>query len=167
MNASRRMRLIAGLVAGLLILSASAAGATRSDSGRGRRHVAFRSTTQIVGGDSACDPTVATRCAATFRTIRTFTGDLSGTAYIVGSAVLLADGTYQGQDVSQFTGTINGCGSGTLIMIETGVLDPATANERGRWTIVAGQGTGDLSHVSGGGRADTIAGGTGRLRGCR
>jgi hypothetical protein len=29
-----------------------------------------------------------------------------GTAYVVGSAVFLADGTYQGQAVAQFTGSV-------------------------------------------------------------
>jgi hypothetical protein len=168
MNASRRTGWVAGLVAGVLVLLASSAGANRPDGDRGRRHVAFSTTTQSLGFDSACDPTVPTRCAGTFRSIRTFTGDITGTAYLVGSAVLLADGTYQGQDVAQFTGTIKGCGSGTLIMIENGILDPTTGNERGKWTIVARQGTGDLSHVSGEGRSDTSAGGaTGKLRGCR
>jgi hypothetical protein len=167
MNASRRVRRTAGLVAGLLILLGSSAGAARPDGGPGSRHVAFSTTTQFVGFDSACDPTVPTRCAGTFRSIRTFTGDFSGTAYVVGSAVLLADGTYQGQDVSQFTGTINGCGGGTLLIIETGILEPASGTERGSWAIVAGQGTGDLSRVSGEGTADSSAGGaTGTLR-CR
>ena len=161
------MRRTAGLVAGILVLSASSAAAARSASGRGRRHVVFRTTAQVLGFESSCDPTVTTRCAGTFRTIRTFTGDLTGTSYVVGSSVLLADGTYQGQDVAQFTGTINGCGTGTLIMIETGVLDPANASERGRWTIVGGQGTGDLSHVAGEGRVEPSTGATGKLRGCR
>ena len=150
MNAPRRVRLAASLVVGgLLIVSGSSAGASRPDGGHGRRHVAFSTTTQFLGFDSACDPTTPTRCAGTFRSIRTFTGDFSGTAYVVGSAVLLADGTYQGQDVAQFTGTVNGCGSGTLILIENGILDPATGDQRGTWTIVAGQGTGDLSQLAG------------------
>jgi hypothetical protein len=164
MHTSRRARRAVSLVAGFLILLASSATAARPDGGSGNRHVAFSSSAQVVGFDSSCDPTAPTRCAGSFRTIRTLTGDLSGTAYVVGSAVLLADGTYQGQDVAQFTGTINGCGSGTLIMIETGILDPATAEEHGTWTITAGQGTGDLSQVSGSGTSDTPAGATGTLR---
>ena len=47
------------------------------------------STVQIVGGDFGCDPTSPARCAGTFRTIRTFTGDLEGTGDVTGSAVLL------------------------------------------------------------------------------
>ena len=158
-------RRIASLVAVLVVLMASTAGAARPDGGHGSRDIAFTSTTQIVGLDTTCDPTVPTRCASSYRSIRTFSGDLSGTAYVVGSAVLLADGTYQGQDVAQFTGTISGCGSGTAIMIETGILDPVTGRARGTWTITAGQGTGNLSQVAGSGTDDTATGGaTGTIR---
>ena len=164
MNAPRHARRVVGLAAVLVLLASNAASA-RPDGGHGSRRVHFTTTSQIVGGDFGCDPSAPTRCAGTFRTIRTLTGDIEGTAYAVGSAVLLPDGTYQGQDVAQFTGTIEGCGRGTLLMIETGILDPATARERGTWTITAGQGTGDLARVSGSGTADTRAGGaTGAIR---
>jgi hypothetical protein len=158
------------VVAGVLVVAAGGgtprARADRPDGGPGNRTVAFTSSAQIVGGDSGCDPTVPTRCAGTFRSLRTFDGDLSGTAYVVGSAVLLADGTYQGQAVAQFTGTVEGCGSGTLVIVETGVLDPANQREKGTWTVVDGQGTGDLAQLTGAGRSDSAAGGTGRIR-CR
>jgi Protein of unknown function (DUF3224) len=76
----------------------------------------------------------------------------------------MGDGTYQGQGVAQFTGTVDGCGSGTLIMFETGILDPATGEERGTWSVTAGQGTGDLAQLSGSGTSDPAAGTTGSLR---
>ena len=164
MDASRHVCRLVGLAAIVVLITSSAASA-RPDRGHGTRRVHFTSTTQFVGANSACDPTAPTRCAGTFQSVRTFAGDIEGTAYVVGSAVLLRNGTYQGQDVAQFTGTIKGCGSGTLLMIDTGVLDPATANERGTWTIVRGQGTGDLARASGSGTADTRAGGaTGAIR---
>ena len=158
MNALRHTCRLVGLAA-VLVLITSGTAAARPDGGHGTRRVHFTSTTQFVGSASACDPTTPTRCAGTFQSVRTFGGDIQGTAYVVGSAVLLRDGTYQGQDVAQFTGTIEGCGRGTLLIIETGILDPATARERGTWTITAGQGTGDLARVSGSGTADTRAGG--------
>jgi hypothetical protein len=164
MNAPRHVSRLVGLAAVFVLVTSSAASA-RPDRDHGARHVHFASTSQFLGGNSACDPTAPTRCAGTFQSVRTFAGDIEGTAYVVGSAVLLRNGTYQGQDVAQFTGTIEGCGSGTLLMIDTGVLDPATANERGTWTIVGGQGTGDLARVSGSGTTDTRAGGaTGGIR---
>ena len=67
---------------------------------------------------------------------------------MAGSAVLLSDGTYQGQGVAQFTGEVAGCGQGTLLMLEVGILDPATGTDAGTWTIVAGRGRriGRLDH---------------------
>jgi hypothetical protein len=54
-----------------------------------------------------------------------------------------------------FTGRVAGCGSGTLVIVETGYLDPATGATWGTWQITAGGGTGDLADVSG-----TLAGDT-------
>jgi hypothetical protein len=155
-----------GLTAGALLLMTGTQPtlAAAPDGGHGSRHVQFDSTVQFLGGDSGCDPTDPTRCAGTYRSIRTFTGDLTGTAYLAGSAVLLADGTYQGQAVAQFTGEVAGCGQGTLIMLEVGVLDPATGANAGTWTIVAGRGTGDLTATSGAGTADSATGATGKIR---
>jgi hypothetical protein len=155
-----------GITAGTLLLVAGAPPtlADTPDGGHGVRQVAFDSTVQIVGGDSACDPTDPVRCAGTFRAIRTVSGDLTGTAYAAGSAVLMSDGTYQGQSVVQFTGDVAGCGHGTLIMLEEGVLDPVTGAAPGTWTIVAGRGTGDLAATSGAGTGGTPAGTTGTIR---
>jgi hypothetical protein len=155
-----------GITAGALLLMAGTQPtlADAPDGGHGSRHVEFASTVQIVGGDSACDPTDPARCAGTYRVIRTFTGDLTGTAYVAGSAVLMGDRTYQGQDVAQFTGEVAGCGKGTLIMLEAGVPDPATGTSAGTWTIVAGRGTGDLAQTSGAGSADSATGATGTVR---
>lgn len=130
------------------------AGARTSD-GHGSRVVAFTLTSEIVGGDVGCDPSDPTRCAATFRNLQTLQGDFAGTAYQVGSAVLLPGGTYQGQSVSTFAGTIEGCGAGTAVIVETGMLDPATGDSWGTWTITRGQGTGDLAQLSGAGSGDT------------
>jgi hypothetical protein len=164
MKAPRQAGRLASIAVALVLLTSSGA-AARPDGGHGTRHVEFTSTSQSLGFDFSCDPTVPTRCAGTFEAIRTFSGDLVGTAYVVGSAVLLADGTYQGQDVAQFTGTIEGCGTGTLIILDAAILDPATGDSFGTWSITAGQGTGDLASVSGSGSSDTRArGAVGTLR---
>jgi hypothetical protein len=158
-----------GISAGalLLVTGSQATLAAPPDGGHGTRDVAFTTTVAIVGGDAGCDPTDPTRCGGTFRSIRTFSGDLTGTAYLVGSAVLLSDATYQGQDVAQFTGEVAGCGRGTLLILEVGVLDPATGANHGTWTIVPGRGTGDLALTSGSGTGDTSApANVGRIR-CR
>jgi Protein of unknown function (DUF3224) len=162
---ARRLGITAGAL--LLVSGNQATLAAPTDGGHGTRDVVFTSTVRTVGGDAGCDPTEPTRCGATYRDIRTFSGDLNGTAYVVGSAVLLADRTYQGQDLAQFTGEIVGCGRGTLLMLEVGVLDPATGGSHGTWTIVPGQGTGDLALTSGSGTGDTSApASVGRIR-CR
>lgn len=153
-----------GIAAGALLLVGGnhVSSASPSDGGHGTRQVAFTLTVTTVGGDVGCDPTDATRCAPTFRAVRTFSGDLAGTSYAVGGAVLLGDGTYLGQDVAQFTGEVAGCGHGTLVMLEEGILDPATGGAGGTWRIVQGRGTGDLAQASGSGTAtpDGRAGGT-------
>jgi Protein of unknown function (DUF3224) len=161
---TRRIRQVLGVltVAGFVVSSAAAARADGGGAGEARR-VAFTSTFRVVGGHSPCDPTTPTRCVGTFETVRTYTGDFTGTSYIVGSAVKLPDGTYQGQDVAQFSGTIAGCGTGTVVMLEVGILDPATGGQRGAWTITGGQGTGDLALVSGSGTSDDSKA-TGTLR---
>jgi Protein of unknown function (DUF3224) len=157
-----------GITAGALLLATGTqvTSASPPGPGHGSQPVEFTTTVQIVGGDAGCDPTDPARCAGTFRSIRTYAGDLTGTAYLVGSAVLLGDSTYQGQAVAQFTGQVEGCGSGTLIMLEAGVLDPVSGADRGTWSIVAGQGTGDLAGASGSGTAEAATGASGTVR-CR
>jgi Protein of unknown function (DUF3224) len=152
-HVTRRLGITAGTL--LLVTGSQATLAAPSDTGHGSRDVAYTTTAESVGGDFGCDPTDPVRCAGTYRIVRTFTGDLTGTAYVVGSAVLLGDATYQGQSVIQFTGEVEGCGQGTLVMLEEGVLDPASGGSRGTWTIVAGRGTGDLAGTTGSGTADT------------
>jgi hypothetical protein len=120
------------------------------DGGHGTRHVQFTGSPPVlVGGDFGCDPTAPTRCVGTFRNTRTLSGDFTGTAYQVGTATLLPDGTYQGAGLVLFTGAVNGCGSGTLTIIESGRLDPATGAGWGTWEITSGEGTGDLANVGG------------------
>jgi hypothetical protein len=140
---------LAGAAALLILVPASPVDAGR-DGGHGRRHVQVTvGPPQAVGGDFGCDPTDPTRCVGTFRNVRTLSGGFSGTAYQVGSAALLADGTYQGTGLVLFTGTVDRCGSGTLMILETGLLDPASGPSGGSWRIIGGGGTGDLTDVSG------------------
>lgn len=155
-SSRRACRLAATAAALLLVAWGSQPVEAGDDGGHGTKHVRFTaSDPALVGGDFGCDPTDPTRCAGTFRNVRTLSGDFTGTTYQVGSAVLLPDGTYQGAAVVQFTGTVDGCGSGTLVIVEAGRLDPATGNSWGTWEITAGQGTGDLAELSGSLSTDT------------
>ena len=139
-------------------LAATAAGA-RIDGGHGTRRVELTVSAPVpVGGDFACDPADATRCAGTFRNERTLTGDFAGTAYQVGTATLLPDGTYQGAGIVVFTGTVDGCGFGTLVIVETGRLDPASGAAWGTWAIEQDEGSGDLADLTGTLSSDTRVG---------
>jgi hypothetical protein len=156
-RSSRRVRRLAATAAALLLVSLSIQPVDAGDGGgHGTEHVRFTSSEPtVVGGDFGCDPTDPSRCAGIFRTVRTVSGDFAGTTYQAGTAVLLPDGTYRGAAVVQFSGTVDGCGSGTLVIVEAGRLDPATGNAWGTWEISAGQGTGGLAGLSGSLSSDT------------
>jgi hypothetical protein len=143
-----RLSLAAIAVVGLGSLAAPATSSVAS--AHRIRHVTYQATLQPTGGTGVCDPTVPTRCAGTFENVITYTGGITGTSYAVGAAALAADGRYRGTAIEQFSGTIAGCGTGTVIIQQTGVLDPATGGSEGSWTIVPGTGTGDLTTVTGG-----------------
>ena len=91
-----------------------------------------------------------TRCVGTFQNVITYTGDMTGTSYASGSAALAPDGIYRATAIEQFSGTIAGCGTGTMIIEQVGTLDPATGVADGSWRIVAGAGSGDLADATGG-----------------
>ena len=80
----------------------------------------------------------------------TYTGGITGTSFAVGAAALAPDGIYRATAIEQFTGTIAGCGSGTVVIQQTGTLDPATGRSEGSWAIVPGAGSGDLATATGG-----------------
>ncbi len=131
-----------------LSLSTTTAGA---DGPAEREHrVSFDVTVQIVGGGQECDPTTPGRCIFSFQNVRTYTGGLSGTSYSAGTAALGSSGLYHGVAIELFTGSVDGCGEGTLIIRQSGDLDPTGERSTGAWTIVADAGSGDLAQASGG-----------------
>ena len=155
-SARRIRRLATAAVALGAVALGSQPAVARPDGGHGTRHVHFVvSAPVLVGGDFGCDPTDPTGCAGTFRNLRTLSGDFTGTAYQVGTAVALPDSTYQGAGLVLFTGTVDGCGTGTLVIVESGRLDPTTGAAWGTWEISAGLGTGGLAQLSGSLSADT------------
>ena len=170
---TRRLTAVLAVASLVVVLSSPQANADGDENARhnGGHVTVTVSPPTLVGGDFGCDPTDATRCVGTFRNVRTVTGDLEGTAYQVGAASALPDGTYQGAGVVLFTGTVRHCGAGTLVIVEAGVLDPLNGGGSGTWDITAGQGTGELAGAHGNLRlksSDNFGGGviTGRIR-CR
>lgn len=84
------------------------------------------------------------------RTTTTLTGTFSGTSVSAGAAVPNATGAYNAVGIHLFTGTVEGCGAGTLVWTEE-LVSEGGAETAGTWHIADGSGTGALESVSGGG----------------
>jgi hypothetical protein len=88
----------------------------------------------------------------------TLTGDLQGTGSFEGSAVLGAFNDVPTLDFpfeayEPYSVTVEGCGTGTLILHNEGDLNSLT----GTWRIVPGSGRGGLSGISGNGTYSSAA----------
>ncbi len=79
----------------------------------------------------------------------TLSGDLTGTT-IAHSAGALVGTDFVASDTLIFTGTVAGCGTGTLVFLSTG-RGSTTGTTTSTWTIAEGFGTGDLAHATGSG----------------
>jgi hypothetical protein len=144
---TRRLAVVALGTIGLA-LSTTTAGADGPAASQHR--LSYTMSLQPVGGGIDCDPTTPSRCIFSFQNVKTYTGELTGTSYGSGTAALGSDGLYHAVVVERFTGTVSGCGEGTFITRVADDFDLATGKATGSWTIVAGSGTGDLQHASGG-----------------
>src|SRR4051812_474207 len=116
-------------------------------------------------GTPACS--AAGRCTYPFTEIGTDSGDLEGTHVSAGGSALDPTGTrFAVSRVQIFTGTIRGCGTGTVVGDVT-----ESADARGgtaTWTFRAGSGTDGLAGITGhgiGAGAAGAAGMTARIRG--
>jgi hypothetical protein len=78
------------------------------------------------------------------------TGDLRGEAFSA-SVVVGRNGVYVGSSLIVFTGEVEGCGRGGLVVTTTGTFDPSTGLTKGEWTVDEDGGTGELADVTGGG----------------
>lgn len=96
-------------------------------------------------GSPICSPEAS--CVIPFSLLGQSSGDLEGTAVQAGAAATLADGTIYANSTLVFTGSIEGCGTGTVAMRSTGLnVDGETS---GIVEIVDGSGTAGLAPVSG------------------
>jgi Protein of unknown function (DUF3224) len=154
MNPRPRRPLVLGLAAPLVLTAGvmyahSAAAEPSSDSSG--LHKVFWQYTQPppVVSPPVCDATG--NCVGSYAIVTTDpgSGDVAGTSVLVGTGVRLPDGSLYGNSTIKFTGTINGCGSGSLAMRSTGFnRDGVTSGEI---VIVPGSGTGDLVGIEGSG----------------
>ena len=125
---SELRQLLGALAVGGFVLSERRSGACRWGQAWAKRCLLvsfFAFTFRVVGGQSPCDPANAdaVRTGTTSRPCARTRASRTGTSYVVGSAVKLPGGTDRGQDVAKLTGAIAGCGAGTGLMVEVGILD--------------------------------------------
>ncbi len=102
-------------------------------------------------GTPICD--AQQHCMYPLTVTGTYSGDLTGTS-ISHSAGALFGTEYAAGDTTIFTGTLAGCGTGTMVMVSTG---RGTSGGKGtsRWDIFEGLGTGDLARVHGSGTTES------------
>ena len=74
-------------------------------------------------------------------------GDFEGTYIASGVATASSSGALAVSRMDILTGTIAGCGTGTLVLRMTEDLGPSP--KPSRWSVVEGFGTGDLASVRG------------------
>ena len=96
-------------------------------------------------GDPICD--AVQHCMYPLTITATVSGDLTGTT-ISQSAGALVGTDFAASDTMIFTGTVAGCGTGTLVFLSTG-RGSTTGTTTSTWTIAEGFGTGDLVHATG------------------
>ena len=145
-----RLRRLAVATLGTVALTLSTTTAEADSSAGSQHRLSYTMSLQAVGGGIDCDPTTPSRCIVSFQNVKTYTGGLTGTSYGSGTAALGSDGLYHAVVIERFSGSVSGCGEGTLIIRVADDFDPATGKAIGSWTIVADAGTGDLAHASGG-----------------
>jgi len=110
-------------------------------------------------GDPVCDP--EQHCLYPLTITATVSGDLTGST-ISHSAGTLAGTEFAASDTLIFTGTVAGCGTGTLVLLSLG-RGSTTGTTTGTWTIAEGFGTGDLVRAAGSGTTTTEPGSDGAL----
>src|SRR3954468_23587707 len=118
MKARSRRRLVLGLAAPLVLTSgvmyAHSADAQPNPESSGLHKVFWQYTQPPpVVSPPVCDATG--NCVGSFAIVTTDpgSGDVVGTSVLVGTGVRLPDGSLYGNSTIKFTGTINGCGTGS------------------------------------------------------
>lgn len=155
MQRRRNIRAAVAAAIGLTMTAGLAALTVVPAAGSDGRAAAWRHVSWIASGPPLtistpiCDPTG--HCVYPWTESGTDAGDLQGTHAAAGGATADATGHSFGTNrISVFTGSVRGCGHGTVTMAVSAVTHPdGTTSER--WSIRGGFGAGDLSQVSGSG----------------
>jgi hypothetical protein len=90
-----------------------------------------------------------TSCVVPFSLFGVSTGDVAGTIVQAGAGSRMADGSLYANSTVVFTGTVTGCGSGTVTMWSTGFNRGGVTS--GSIDIIEGSGTAGLASLTGAG----------------
>jgi hypothetical protein len=150
---------LAGLVFGLTTVVPALASCSASDTAEASREAApersrgtqslvldYRQEPPVIGAP-VCAP--ASSCVVPFSLLGSATGDFEGRSAQTGGGARLADGSLYANSTLVFTGSIRGCGDGTVVMRSTGFNRGGEIS--GTIEIVEGSGTGDLAGLTGDG----------------
>ena len=147
----RTIQRIAAIAIAAAATTTAIGGSTDASSGRGWTTIHFRGTD--TGGtteysDPICD--ASGNCVfVTHGSGGQLGGDLDGTEVGAGLTTVATTGVAVIQQSSVFTGTIRGCGTGTVVYTNHGVAVPGEAIFRWAIVIEPGTGTGDLAGMTG------------------
>jgi hypothetical protein len=125
----------------------------------GREVIATAAAGATTAGEPICD--AEQHCIYPLTITATISGDLTGST-IAHSAGALAGTDFAASDTQIFTGSVAGCGTGTLVFLSLG-RGSTTGPTTGTWTIAEGFGTGDLADAVGSGTTTTGPGSDGTL----
>jgi hypothetical protein len=126
-------------------------GSTDASGGRGWTTIRFRGTDTggtVQYSDPICDQ--SGNCVyVTHASGGQLGGDLDGTEVGTGLTTVATTGVAVIQQSAVFTGTVRGCGTGTVVYTNHGEAMPGEAIFRWRLEIEPGTGTGDLTGMTG------------------
>ena len=129
-----------------MLTPASAAGAATP------RHIALAAT--YTGGPDTftsfrCAPASApSTCHGTAEGIAAYAGGWTGTSHYVYRFLVAPSGTVTVEISELFEGTVEGCGTGTFMVLTHETIEPS-GTAQGHWVIPASSGTDDLSLLTG------------------
>jgi hypothetical protein len=152
--------MLAGLVAGVAIAPSANAGDGGAD--RHRTNFVIRGPAPALGAPF-CD--AEQRCLYPGTRATTYEGDWVGTGIAAGAAAANTDARFISSQTWLFAGSIEECGSGTLVLSVQETGDGPSMSGEGTWRIVPGFGTGDLTEVSGRGTGTGSASEGSRIKG--
>jgi hypothetical protein len=161
MNRLRSALLVALAASVLVPVAAGASGSQRLRTVR--VHATLVGHFNAASDGVTCPAEVGRLCGARYSGEGLVTGDLSGPVVFTGTEWVPVDGspTYS-DEVLRFTGTVRGCGSGSITYfahpVDTGPVDPAAGGYRGEetWRMPAGSGSGGLKSIRGSGTSPWV-----------